>query len=263
MKKIYLILTLTVLFTTVISFQGECKNFESLSDDWTGSIRIEGKTETIWNGVVTVSDTHILAKNLDTDELEEFYIPYPSVLGAFYEASVIGEFSYEIEYWPSFDGFLVKSIEGNSEWWHYWIDYKLPMVGIGDFKLNESHNEILLGYLENWDASALKIYVDKSSVNKNEEFAVSVFDEKDSSVENATVYASSKTYYTNSDGNASIKISNKGNYKIYAEKDDFVRSEKINVQVKKKSLIKNLEIFRLSILFEHILKIVRNLKLQI
>jgi len=212
----------------------EENNNEIETGYWSGLIRIEGKNDTVWEGTVTVSDTYVSAKNVDTGEIEEYYISYPSVLGAVDEAASIGGFSYVVEYWPSWDAFLVKTINGDSDWWHYWVDYELPMVGCGKYKLTDEDDEILWGYLESWEAHALKISVDKSEVKKDEEFTVSVFDETDNSVEGATVYVgANNTYTTNSEGNVTIKLSDKGSYDIYSEKDGFVRSEKENIEIKK------------------------------
>ncbi|HEC89885.1 MAG TPA: carboxypeptidase regulatory-like domain-containing protein, partial [Thermoplasmatales archaeon] len=88
------------------------------------------------------------------------------------------------------------------------------------------------GYLEDWYAHALRINVDKTDVHKNEEIKVSVFNETMIPVENATIHVDSQTYTTNEDGYAIIKLANKGDYTIYAEKDGYVRSEKITVHVK-------------------------------
>ncbi len=200
--------------------------------EWTGLIRIEGKTDTIWYGEVTVGETTINALNESSGEIEEYTISYPSVLGALDEASKKGGFTYQVSYYPSWHAFLVTSIDGDSDWWHYWVDYDLPMIDAGSYELTENNREILWGYLEDWYAHALRINVDKTDVHKNEEIKVSVFNETMIPVENATIYMDSQTYTTNEDGYAIIKLTNKGDYTIYAEKDGYVRSEKITVHVK-------------------------------
>lgn len=220
--------------STIINIDKKSVN---IIDEWTGSIRIEEKGDTVWDGTVTVVETYFNAKNVDTGETQEYYISYPSVLGALVEASDITGFSYLIEYWPSWDAFLVKTIDGDSDWWHYWVDYELPMVGARDYELTDQDTEILWGYLESWDAHALKISVDKSEVKKNEEFTISVFDENDIGVEGATVYVGSETYTTDENGNVTISLGNRGSFEIYAEKEGFVRSEKVSIKVKKNVMI--------------------------
>ena len=218
--------------------QGNDDGYDNLYlNEWTGNIRIEGKVDTVWNGIVTVNESRIYAKNVDTGEIEEYCIPYPSVLGAADEASKKGGFSYVVEYWPSWDAFLVKTIDGGSDWWHYWVDYELPMVDAGKYELTDQDYEILFGYLESWEAHALRISIDKDEVKKNENFTVSVFNETMIGVEGATVYVDSETYKTDENGNVTVSCCTNGTYKIYAEKDGFVRSEKVSIIVKKNVMI--------------------------
>ncbi len=201
-------------------------------NEWHGYIRIEGETATIWSGEITVGETTINAINDSTSQIEEYTIPYPSVLGALEEASKIAGFTYEVIYYPSWHAFYVKSINGESDWWHYWVDYDLPMVDAGSYELKGDNEEILWGYLETWYAHALRINVEKTSVEKNEEFTVTVFNETLSPVEDAVVHVGSEIYNTNEDGTVKIKLSQKGDYEIYAEKEGYVRSEKVKIHVK-------------------------------
>ena len=205
---------------------------------WIGSIRIEGKTDTIWNGEITVSNSTITALNYSSGEMGEYYISYPSVLGALDEASRHGGFSYFALYYPSWNAFYVKTIANDSDWWHYWVDYNLPMVDVGSCKLTENDKEVLFGYLENWTAHALRTTVDKHTVNESENFTVSVYNETMSPVENALVYVDSLVYNkTDTNGNATIHIDTAGDYKIYAGKEGYVRSEKAPVHVTAKKIV--------------------------
>lgn len=200
---------------------------------WTGMIRIEGKNSTIWSGIVNVSESTITAFNESSGHMETYDIPYPSVLGALDEAAGIGHFSYYVIYYPSWQAFYVKTIGNDSDWWHYWVDFTLPMVDAGHYELTANNKEILFGYLENWTAHALRITVDKENINVSEEIHVQVFNETLAPVENALVYVGSTSYSTDENGNVTLAISNPGKYKIYAEKNGYVRSEKVMIQVKK------------------------------
>jgi hypothetical protein len=221
------------------------------TNEWAGYLRIEGKSETIWSGRISVTDSNITAENASTGLMENYYISYPSILGSLDEASKKAGFSYYAIYYPSWDAFYIKSIAGDSEWWHYWVDYDLPMIGAGKYELSQEDEEILWGYLENWEAHALKISIDKKIVKKNEEFTVSVFNETGFGVKNATVYIGTNTFLTGNNGNVTIKLSKSGIYEIYSEKEGFVRSEKVSLQVKIKgvSKIKSLPLY--NYLFDH------------
>ena len=204
---------------------------------WIGNIRIEGKNETIWDGIVSLEDSIITAYNDSSGMLEDYYISYPSVLGALDEASNIGGFSYYVIYYSSWDAFYVQSIAGESDWWHYWVDYELPMVGCGSYELTENDNEILWGYVEDWYPHVLRIDVDKHDVNRSEEFTVTVYNETMAPVEDAVVYVGSSVYTTNEDGKVTVHIDVVGVYEIYSEKDGYVRSEKALVNVKIKKIV--------------------------
>lgn len=202
-------------------------------DEWTGMIRIEGKNSTVWSGVVSVSDSTITAFNESSGHMETYDILYPSVLGALDEAAGVGHFSYYVIYYPSWQAFYVKTIGDDSDWWHYWVDFTLPMVDVGHYELTENNEEILFGYLEDWSARALRIVVDKENVSVSEEVHVQVFNETLAPVENALVFVGSTSYSTDVNGNVTLVISNPGAYEIYAEKNGYVRSEKILIQVEK------------------------------
>ncbi len=201
--------------------------------EWTGMIRIEGKNSTVWSGVVSVSESTITAFNESSGHMETYDILYPSALGALDEAAGVGQFSYYVIYYPSWQAFYVKTIGDDSDWWHYWVDFTLPMVDAGHYELTENNTEILFGYLENWTAQALRIAVDKQNVNVSEEVLVQVFNETLAPVENALVFVGSTSYLTDENGNVTLAISNPGEYKIYAEKNGYVRSEKIQIHVEK------------------------------
>ena len=201
---------------------------------WTGSIRIEGKNHTVWSGIVSLSSSLITALNDSSGEMEEYTIPYPSVLGALDEASRLGGFSYSVIYYPSWNAFYVKTIAGESDWWHYLVDYNVPMVDAGKYELTSKDKEILWGYLEDWYVHVLRVDLDKTVVNQSEEFTVTVYNESMAPVKGAVVHVSSFEYTSNEEGKVTVKIETSGEYMVYAEKNGFVRSNKIKVFVGKK-----------------------------
>jgi hypothetical protein len=234
MKKIFalLIIGLMIITYTQASSQMNTTNKTEINE-WTGEIRIEGKDNTLWTGMITTGETTFLARNYETGEFNEYTISYPSVLGALDTAANIAGFSYVIEYWPSWDAFLLKSIGDDVDWWHYWVDQNSPNIGINAFELTQDHHEIVIGYSETYDGNALTISVDKSEVKKGENFTIHIGDFNGGSIGGAVINVGSENYTSNNDGKISASISEKGNYVICAEKEDFVRSEKINIQVKK------------------------------
>jgi len=206
-------------------------NYCTSDYEWIGDIRIEGKNETVWNGEVTVDSSYITAENTSSGQNETYYIPYPSVLGALDEASKQGSFSYIVKYYPSWDAFLVTAIEDDADWWHYWVDDGLPMVGCGAYELTEDDHKILWGYVEDWCPDVLRITLDKNKVNASEQFTITIYNLTMAPVEGATVYVGSESYKTDVEGKVITEINTSGTFTIYAEKDVFVRSEKKSIQV--------------------------------
>lgn len=252
MKKNIIILIATIGAGIILCNAGSCSIISTTDaatiqyDEWTGYIRIEGETETIWKGTISVDNSEIIAENMDTHEMETHEINYPSVLGALDEASKEGDFSYTVVYYPSWDSLFVTSIKGDSTGektgWLYWVDYEAIMVGADQYELTADNSEILWGYLyfETWEtnAHALKINIDKDVVKKGEEFTIAVTDETDAAIEGAAIHINTQTYYTDSNGQVTTSIDTQGSYKIFAEKehsdeDTYLRSDVVSITVKK------------------------------
>jgi hypothetical protein len=231
-KKIFLLTTvcvITLIITAIPLTSNEIKdNYE-----WTGMIRIEGNNETIWHGNITVTDTYVTAKNQNTLENEEHYIENPTVLGALIEASSKAGFSYLIEYYPDWDSLYLKTINNESDGWLSLVDYEPLQLGADNYELNENNKNILWGYLNSYPAHALQIKTNTQVIRKNENVTISISNETDIPVANATIYVDEKVYHSDEMGSATISISETGTHTIFAEKDLHIRSEKINIKVQK------------------------------
>jgi prenyltransferase beta subunit len=216
--------------------------FSAKAKEVTVKVRIEGKNATIWEGKVTFSNSTIV----DTNEVEH-YIPYPSALGALDEAAKKGGFNYTV---MSSDGLLYVSFIESESGWLYSVGNITYCFGAGPgpwgvsankFELNTTsppeppHTEVLyynwmLGY------KLLRISLSKTTVIAGEPFTVTVESFNSSTiswnpVENATVYVNSLNYITNENGDVTVSIEKAGHYIIYAEKEDYIRSEKKTIKV--------------------------------
>jgi hypothetical protein len=204
-------------------------------------VRIEGQNSTIWNGSVTVTESTITA----TDSHETYYYEDPTALGVLDEASKLGGFAYETtDQWGSP---FITSIGGETgsatSAWLYRVNYVSASVGTGDFILGETtpptppHNEILLYYItdNNWGALPLRIEVDNVEPAVGEQFTVTVSEFSDvtndwSPCEGATVHANTN-YTTGALGTVDITVDWDATLEIYAEKEDFIRSNRVTVTV--------------------------------
>lgn len=204
-------------------------------------VRIEGQSSTIWSGEVTVTESFITATNSGLT----YYFEDPTALGTLDEASELGGFAYETtDEWGSP---FITSIGGEAgtatSAWLYRVDYVSAQVGAGDFILGETapptppHREILFYYISdnNWGALPLKIEVDNVEPGVSEQFTVTVSEYSDgtgdwSPCEGATVHADT-SYTTGALGTVDITVDTDATLGIYAEKDSFIRSNRVTVTV--------------------------------
>jgi hypothetical protein len=202
-------------------------------------IRIEGESNTVWSGSVTVTESTII-----DDEGGEHYFGQPTALGALDEASQAGGFSYTVH---DFGWSLaITDIDGagdwaNGPWWMFIVDGTSAGVGADAFILNETsppnppHDEILFALSNTFAEIPLKVEVDKTEPDVGEAFTVTVTEYDDgtgtwSPVDNATVYAD-QNYTTGQDGTVAITINSNMTVKVYAEKSGYIRSNRVSVVV--------------------------------
>lgn len=201
-------------------------------------VRVEGQSETVWSGSVTVTESWITATNSGIP----YHLEDPTALGALDEASQAGDFPYETtDEWGSL---FVTSINGEEpagmSGWMYRVDYLSPMVGAADFILDETtppdppHQEVLFYYGE-WGQPPLKIEIDNVKPDVDEPFTATVtyYDDATqtwSPLDEATVHAD-QNYTTGADGTVDITVDTDMTLNIYAEKDGFIRSHRVTVTV--------------------------------
>lgn len=207
------------------------------STDGSVLVRIEGGNDTIWTGTVTVSDSTII------DDLGgQHYLAQPTALGALDEASQSGGFPYVVQ--DTAYGLYIYSINGEEpadvDGWLYRMDYQSPWVGAADFILDETeppsppHQEILFSY-GSWGELPLKLEVDNTEPGLGEPFTVTVMQYSDdtqtwSPCDSATVHAD-QDYTTGPAGTVAITPIASTTIVVFAEKEGFIRSNRVTVTV--------------------------------
>ena len=201
------------------------------------NIRIEGRNGTVWSGAVTVTESTII-----DDQGGQHYLDQPTALGALDEASQAGGFPYVVQ--DTAYGLYVYSINGEEPaglaGWMYRVNSYSPMVGAADFILDETtppnppHQEVLFAYSE-WGQSPLKVEVDNTESGVGDTFTVTVTQYSDDTNTwlpsgNATVHAD-QDYTTGQDGTVAIAINTDMTIAVYAEKEGFIRSNRVTVTV--------------------------------
>ena len=176
------------------------------------------------------------------DQGGQHYLAEPTALGALDEASQLGGFPYVVQ--DTAYGLYVYSINGEEPagmaGWTYRIDYYSPMVGAGDFILDQTtppnppHQEVLFTYSE-WGQAPLRAEVDNTNPGVGDTFTVTVTEYDDGTgtwlpTDSATVHAD-QDYTTGQDGTAAITINSDITVEVYAEKDGYIRSNRVTVVV--------------------------------
>jgi PGF-pre-PGF domain-containing protein len=229
--KILITFLALIIIVSIVLVQAQASG-----EEVTIPVRIEGKGETIWKGNVTFSNSTIFTCNTE----ENYTIDYPSALGALDEASKKGGFSYRVRQDSSgLGGLYVESVadeSGSGEFgWIVLVNNVFIPVSAAEWKLNDGDYVLwswgALGY------KPLKISSDKTSIDVEEEITISVEELEKSGgewipAENATVYIDSSSYTTDANGTVIFSLSKAGSYKVYAEKEDYIRSEKILLSVR-------------------------------
>ncbi len=200
-------------------------------------VRVEGQNGTVWSGTVTVNDSTIV-----DDQGGQHYLAEPTALGALDEASQAGDFPYVVQ--NTAYGLYVYSINGEEPeglaGWTYRVDYYSSMTGAADFLLDQTappdppHQEVLFAYSE-WGQPPLKVEVDDTTPGVGETFTVTVTEYDDdtetwSPTDSATVYAD-QNYTTGQSGTVNITINSDLTVEVYADKDGYIRSNRVTVTV--------------------------------
>jgi len=207
-------------------------------DGFVIDVRIEGRSDTIWAGAVTVTDGNIV----DSDGVPHHF-DKPTALGALDAAARLGGFSYVLK--DMAFGLYVESIAAEAAaglaGWGFRVNYFSPAVGTADFVLGETslpdppHQELLFAYAQ-WGELPLKLAVDNATPGVGEAFTVTVTHYDDASgawspTADATVYAGRQQYSTGEDGTAEISIDRDFTLEVRAQKDGCIRSNRVTVVV--------------------------------
>lgn len=205
-------------------------------------LRIEDQNSTIWKGWIDIPQSVTIEAYNSGKTYDN--IPGNNVLAILDKASEIASFEYQVsdQYYPDM-GFYVESIAGhNAEGlygWLYLINYTSPEVGMDAYEITSS-DEILI-YWGTLGVRPLKVNINPTEVAINESFTVTVtyFNESNSEwipLEGATIHINDE-FITDSEGKATIALTESKVYDIYVEKwgetteEQFIRSDIAQVGV--------------------------------
>ncbi|MDO8537814.1 MAG: prenyltransferase/squalene oxidase repeat-containing protein [archaeon] len=213
---------------------------ENDSDALSIFVRIEGVNETVFEDTVTLPESiNFTATNSGTP----YTLTQPSALMALLQAAQDEGFAVSVSdaYYPGF-GFFVDSIDNidnqGFNGWSYAVDYVGGQVSADNFEIDEDNQEIIWFYSTSFDMKLLKLSLSNSQIDEGTPVNASVdyFDEAtqqwlDASNSVIKILGRNETYNTDLNGNAIITPAFSGNYKLFAEKDNFVRSADVSLLI--------------------------------
>jgi len=217
----------------VITTLGPMVSFQPAlaADNPTVKVRIETPQKTVWSGSVEVKDCNITDTNGVAHALQS-----PKAACALAAAADAGGFTYSFSdsgwglYLTEIDGF----VSDFTNFWLYRVNNVSPSTGMADYDLVDG-DELLIS-LGPWPDTPLKLNTSKSSVITDESFTLSstYYDDNTQSFQplaDATVHLGNDVLAADSQGQLTTGINQPGNYLAYIEKDGYVRSDKIQIEV--------------------------------
>lgn len=200
----------------------------------TVTVRVEGKSSTIWSGQVTFTTSTITDKQGTTTTID-----HPTALGALNAAAKTGAgFAYDVSSaygLLSFVDSVGNDANQGADGWLYLVNWLSPSVAAVNYTL--ANGDTVLWYYGGYSAEPLQLSVDKTSLLPSDNFTVTVqaFNGTNwSAIQGASVQAASHIYTTDINGKVLNISLPPGGYTISATigtVDTYIRSNTVNVVV--------------------------------
>jgi hypothetical protein len=198
------------------------------------NLRVEGQNQTIFDGPVTTDGHHITTPSggphpCDGTNNGAHPSPGPTATAALDDGARLNNFTWDGDWFPSFNDFLVTRIAGeaetSSQFWYFAVNFKLGEAGGCQTRVNQG-DEVLWIFDAFSKAHILKL-TGPGAATTGAPVTVSVTDGGAAPVSGAAVGGAQ----TGVDGNATLAFADPGIYRLKAERADSVRSNSISVCV--------------------------------
>ena len=186
--------------------------YQPPEDEGVYHLRIEGSSKTICNAQVEGATALEVLEN----------------------GAEICDYTYNIQdtdWGPYLNQINNEQAEGNLGWL-YWVNWLSPMVGAGDYELEEG-DEVLFAF-GSWGIQPLRISLSTFEAELNQEVTAQVeyFNgESWQASAEAIVNVGNSNYQTNQNGQVTFSVGEDATFRVYAEKEGFIRSERAVVVV--------------------------------
>jgi Fibronectin type III domain len=198
------------------------------------NLRVEGQNQTIFDGPVTTDGHHITTPSggphpCDGTNNGAHPSPGPTATAALDDGARLNNFTWDGDWFPSFNDFLVTRVAGeaetSSQFWYFAVNFKLGSAGGCQTRVNQG-DEVVWIFDAFSKAHFLKL-TGPGAATTGAPVTVSVTDGGSAPVSGATVGGAQ----TGADGNATLSFAEPGIYRLKAERADSVRSNSISVCV--------------------------------
>lgn len=190
-------------------------------------LRVEGRNETIFEGRVTTDGHDVTTASGGTHRCDgtnngAHPTPGPTATAALDDGSTTGGFTWDADYFASFDDFAVKRVaadsQTSSEFWNYAVNFQDP--GVGGCQARVQAGDDVLWAFDAFGKPLLSLGA-PGTARTGEQVTVTVVDGADGSPE-AGVSVGGAT--TGADGKATLRFDTAGVFRLKAERSGSIRS---------------------------------------
>jgi hypothetical protein len=198
------------------------------------NLRVEGQSQTIFDGAVTTDGHQITTPSGGTHPCDgtnngAHPSPVPTATAALDDGARLNNLTWDADWFPTFNDFIVKRVAGeaatSSQFWGYAVNFKFAQVGGCQMRVHQG-NEVLWIFDAFNKAHVLKL-AGPSSATTGAPFTVTVTDGDGTPLSGATVGG----VQTGADGKATLSFAEAGVHRLKAERADSVRSNSLTVCV--------------------------------
>jgi hypothetical protein len=198
------------------------------------NLRVEGQSQTIFDGPVTTDGHQITTPSAGTHPCDgtnngAHPSPVPTATAALDDGARLNNFTWDADWFPSFNDFIVTRVAGDaatsSQFWGYAVNFAFAQVGGCQMRVHQG-DEVLWIFDAFNKAHVLKL-TGPSTATTGAPVTVTVTDGDGAPLSGATVGGAQ----TGADGKATLSFPQAGVHRLKAERADSVRSNSLAVCV--------------------------------
>jgi hypothetical protein len=198
------------------------------------NLRVEGQTQTIFDGPVTTDGHQITTQSGGTHPCDgtnngAHPSPGPTATAALDDGARLNNFSWDADWFPSFNDFIVNRVAGEaataSQFWGVGVNFALSQAGGCQTRVQQG-DEVLWVFDAFGKTHFLKL-AGPGAATTGAPVTVTVTDGNGAPLPGAAVGAAQ----TGADGKATLSFAEPGVYRLKAERADSVRSNSLSVCV--------------------------------